>query len=82
MGTDIADYDNDSKADIVTLDLWPEDNFRQELVRGPDDYARYKLMIDSGYYFQQMRNTLQLNTGNSVDGRRLFSEIEIGRAHV
>ncbi|MFM7429698.1 MAG: VCBS repeat-containing protein, partial [Flammeovirgaceae bacterium] len=48
---------------------------RQKLLRGPDDYARYKLMVDSGYHFQQMRNTLQLNTGNTDDGRPLFSEI-------
>ncbi|MFM8912812.1 MAG: CRTAC1 family protein, partial [Flammeovirgaceae bacterium] len=75
MGTDIADYNNDGKQDIVTLDMWPEDNFRQKLLRGPDDYARYKLMVDSGYHFQQMRNTLQLNTGKTVDGRPLFSEI-------
>ncbi|MFM7487882.1 MAG: CRTAC1 family protein, partial [Cytophagales bacterium] len=75
MGTDIADYNNDSNLDIVTLDMWPEDNFRQKLLRGPDDYARYKLMVDSGYHFQQMRNTLQLNTGNTDDGRPLFSEI-------
>ncbi len=75
MGTDFADYNNDGKTDLIEVDMWPEDNFRQKLLKGPDDYNRYQLMVDSGFHFQQMRNTLQLNTGNDKDGVPLFSEI-------
>jgi enediyne biosynthesis protein E4 len=75
MGTDLADYNNDGKIDLVEVDMWPEDNFRQKLLKGPDDYQRYQLMLDSGFHHQQMRNTLQLNTGNDIHGVPIFSEI-------
>ena len=75
MGTDIADYNNDGKVDIMTLDMWPEDNYRQKLLKGPDDRHRYKLMVDSGYHHQQMRNTLQLQRGLNEKGIPIFSEI-------
>ncbi len=75
MGTDIADFNNDGLPDLMEVDMWPEDNFRQKLLKGPDDYNRYTLMIDSGFHYQQMRNTLQLNCGNGPDGFPRFSEI-------
>ncbi len=75
MGTDLADFNNDGKLDLIEVDMWPEDNFRQKLLRGPDDYQRYQLMLDSGFHHQQMRNTLQLNNGVGPDGFPLFSEI-------
>ncbi|MBN8578611.1 MAG: VCBS repeat-containing protein [Cytophagales bacterium] len=75
MGTDIADYNNDGLPDLVEVDMWPEDNFRQKLLKGPDDYNRYQLMLDSGFLHQQMRNTLQVNTGITENGVPVFSEI-------
>ena len=75
MGTDLADFNNDGKLDLIEVDMWPEDNFRQKLLRGPDDYQRYQLMLDSGFHHQQMRNTLQLNNGIGPDGFPLFSEM-------
>ncbi|WP_217277420.1 VCBS repeat-containing protein [Pedobacter foliorum] len=75
MGSDIADYNNDGRPDIVTLDMLPEDNHRQKLLKGPDEYDQYHLLIDSGYYNQQMRNMLHLNQGVAEDGSLRFSEI-------
>lgn len=75
MGTDLADFNNDGKLDLIEVDMWSEDNFRQKLLRGPDDYQRYQLMLDSGFHHQQMRNTLQVNNGVGPDGFPLFSEI-------
>jgi enediyne biosynthesis protein E4 len=75
MGTDMADFNNDGKTDIIEVDMWPEDNFRQKLLRGPDDYNKYTLMVDSGFHYQQMRNTLQFNNGVSPSGYPVFSEI-------
>jgi hypothetical protein len=75
MGTDAADFNNDGKIDLVEVDMWPEDNYRQKLLKGPDDYNRYQLMLDSGFHHQQMRNTLQLNQGNSNAQIPFFSEI-------
>ena len=75
MGTDIADYNNDGRPDLIEVDMWPEDNYRQKLLRGPDDYNRYQLMVDSGFHHQQMRNTLQLNAGLDENGLPVFNEI-------
>jgi hypothetical protein len=75
MGADIADYNNDDRPDVFTLDMLPEDNHRQKLLKGPDDYDQYHLLVDSGFYYQQMRNMLQLNEGADGNGNVRFSEI-------
>ncbi len=75
MGADIADYNNDGRPDVFTLDMLPEDNHRQKLLKGADEYDQYHLLLDSGYYHQQMRNMLQLNEGADENGNTRFSEI-------
>lgn len=70
MGADIADINNDGLQDIFTLDMLPEDNKRQKLLYGPENYEQYALMIRKGFYHQNMRNMLQLNLGEGN-----FSEI-------
>jgi len=75
MGSDIADYNNDGLPDIAVLDMLPEDNHRQKLLRGPDNYDKYTMRADHGFGHQQMRNTLQLNNGLNSDSIPLFSEI-------
>ena len=61
MGSDMADINNDGYVDIMTLDMLPEDNYRQKLVFGPDNYDKYQRLISSGFHHQSMRNMLQLN---------------------
>ncbi|HEX9511626.1 MAG TPA: VCBS repeat-containing protein [Puia sp.] len=75
MGSDIADYNNDGRPDVITLDMLPEDNHRQKLLKGADEYDQYHLLLDSGYYHQQMRNMLHLNQGIDEKGHLRFSEI-------
>ncbi|MEO8853645.1 MAG: VCBS repeat-containing protein [Ginsengibacter sp.] len=70
MGNDISDINNDGYPDIFTLDMLPEDNRRQKLLVSPDNYSRFDLSLRSGFYYQYMRNMLQLNNGNGT-----FSEI-------
>jgi hypothetical protein len=61
-------------APIFVVDMLPEDNHRQKMLKGADEYNTYQLMVDSGYHHQYMRNTLQLNQG--IDPRAsVFSEI-------
>ena len=75
MGSDIADMNNDGLQEILVLDMLPEDNYRQKLLKGPDEYDRYTMAADSGYHHQYMRNTLQLNRGFASDTLPRFSEI-------
>jgi len=75
MGNDAADINNDGLVDLVTLDMLPEDNYRQKLLKGPDEYDRYQLAVDSSYHKQQMRNMLQLSQGMDKNGVPVFSEI-------
>jgi hypothetical protein len=70
MGNAVADVNNDGRMDIFTLDMLPEDNRRQKLLFAPDNYEKFDLNLRSGFYYQYMRNMLQLNNG---DGS--FSEI-------
>jgi len=70
MGNDIADINNDGLPDICTLDMLPEDNKRQKLQFGADNYEAFDLNVHSGLYYQYMRNMLQINNGNNT-----FSEI-------
>ncbi|OQP58162.1 RNA-binding protein [Niastella vici] len=76
MGNDIADINNDALPDIYTLDMLPEDNRRQKLLFAPDNYEKFDLNIRSGFYYQYMRNMLQLNIGSpSPAANPLFTEI-------
>lgn len=75
MGSDIADYNNDEKPDVMVLDMLPEDNHRQKLLKGADTYDKYMMRVNAGFGKQQMRNTLQLNNGNDSNGIPIFSEV-------
>jgi hypothetical protein len=75
MGSDVADINNDAMPDVFTLDMLPEDNYRQKLLKGPDEYDKYHLIVDSGFYYQQMRNMLHINEGADEKGNERFSEI-------
>src|SRR5688572_30076105 len=66
MGADITDINNDGLADIIELDMNPEDNFRKKMMLMPVSYQTYQNSDYFGYHYQYGRNTLQLNMGNRI----------------
>ncbi len=64
MGNDIADINNDGWCDIYTLDMLPEDNHRQKLLFGSDNFEFFDMTVKAGLNAQYMRNMLHLNNGD------------------
>ena len=75
MGCDIADYNNDSYPDMVTLDMLPESNERQKMMNTAMNNDRFNYSLSLGYSPQYPRNMLQLNNGPDAKGHYSFSEI-------
>ena len=69
MGQDIIDINNDGLADIVELDMNPEDNYRKKMMLGANNYRIYQNSDQYGYQYQYVRNVLQLNRGPRVGAR-------------
>jgi len=66
MGSDFTDINNDGLPDMIALDMNPEDNYRKKMMMGAGSYQRYSNSDHFGYNYQYIRNTLQLNCGNSL----------------
>ncbi len=63
MGNDIVDINNDGLADIFTVDMNPEDNFRKKKNMNSNNYFIYQKQVFENIMLQYVRNTLQLNMG-------------------
>jgi hypothetical protein len=61
MGNDIADVNNDGFPDIVTLDMYPEDEVVEKSSVGEDPLDIYLYKLTYGYMPQLSRNCLQIN---------------------
>ena len=70
MGTDVADYDNDGFLDIVVVDMIAEDHKRIKTNMGGMDPKAFWDIVNRGWHYQYMFNTLQRNNGNGT-----FSEL-------
>jgi enediyne biosynthesis protein E4 len=63
MGVDAADFNNDGRTDIISLDMLPE---REDILKtsaSTESYNIYSLRLQAGYQPQYERNALQLNRG-------------------
>jgi len=70
MGVDAADFNNDGRPDIMSLDMLPE---REEILKSSanaESFNIYNMKLAEGYHSQYARNALQLNRGKGK-----FSEI-------
>lgn len=78
MGNDIADINNDGLADIIAVDMNPEDNFRKKKNMNGNNYYVYQNMVNSNYMLQYVRNTLQLNMGSTINANDSIGEPVFG----
>ncbi|GAB3987768.1 VCBS repeat-containing protein [Spirosoma daeguense] len=63
MGNDVADINGDGLADIIVMDMLPEDNLRKKSLMGSTAYFIYQEWEKLKYEHQYTRNTLQINQG-------------------
>ncbi|GGB93033.1 VCBS repeat-containing protein [Dyadobacter sediminis] len=61
MGNDIADVNNDGYPDVMTLDMYPEDEYVEKSSIGEDALDIYLYKLSFGYMPQLSRNCLQIN---------------------
>lgn len=61
MGNDAADVNNDGLQDVVTLDMYPEDETVEKMSLGEDPLDIYLYKLSFGYMNQYSRNCLQIN---------------------
>jgi hypothetical protein len=70
MGSDMEDVNNDGLLDLLTLDMLPPDNARLKMTAGAENFDKFKILNDAGFYWQYMRNMFHINNGDGT-----FSEI-------
>ncbi|WP_420154565.1 VCBS repeat-containing protein [Siphonobacter sp.] len=61
MGNDMADINNDGWLDVMTLDMYPEDETVEKSSAGEDAFDVFSFKLSYGYHYQYARNCLQLN---------------------
>lgn len=65
MGADMADINNDGKADIFVTDMLPEPDERLKTTTNFENYDLFVRKVNLDFYTQYMQNTLQVNNGEN-----------------
>ena len=66
MGCDAADYNNDGYMDLMVVDMVAEDHKRNKLYMGGMEPEAFWQIVNYGWHYQYMFNTLQRNNGNGT----------------
>lgn len=64
MGSDWADFNNDALPDLCVLDMTPADHKRSKQNMASMFPEQFYGMVELGWHYQYMTNTLQMNNGN------------------
>ncbi len=75
MGVDIADFNNDQLLDILQVDMTAQINRRSKANMASMNPELFWSTVNSGFHYQYMQNSLQLNNGNMNGGLPDFSNI-------
>ncbi|MCE2612490.1 VCBS repeat-containing protein [Flavobacteriaceae bacterium D16] len=75
MGVDIADFNNDGLLDIFQADMTANDNRRSKANMASMNPQLFWSTVNSGFHFQYMQNSLQMNNGNLLDSLPDFSNV-------
>lgn len=76
MGSDIADINNDGRADLFTVEMLPADNKRKKVNMNANNYNHYLFTEQYKYEYQFVRNTFQVWQGTDPrSGLPLYSDI-------
>lgn len=79
MGNEVADMNNDGLADVIELDMAPEDNYRLKMMMNDVSYQTFQNSARYDFMQQYVRNSMQWNQGRrtleqDTLGEPLFSE--------
>lgn len=66
MGNSVADINNDTYPDILSLDMLPEDLYTYKVSGLEFSYPAYQQYLKNEYSPQYMQNTLHINNGNNT----------------
>lgn len=75
MGVDIADFNNDLLLDFFQVDMDAKDNRRSKANMASMNPALFWSTVNSGFHYQYMQNSLQLNNGVFSENLPDFSNI-------
>ncbi|WP_299434745.1 VCBS repeat-containing protein [uncultured Aquimarina sp.] len=76
MGNDVTDINHDGYADILTLDMTPEDETILKASAGDETVDMLQMRINRlGYHYQYARNMLQINKGDHFTETALLSGV-------
>lgn len=75
MGVDAADFNNDGLTDLIQVDMTPNDHFRSKTNMASMNPSSFYSMVNLGFHYQYMQNSLQVNNGVDKQGMPILSNV-------